>query len=215
MSQCYAEVLSHTQVHERLWELQLIAQSGPVFQAGQYVSFLVDGKRHGPYSIASAPSALPVMTFYSRHPFTPSQPLSTLELTGVKGEMTAPDREAKYVFCAGGTGVTPFLSLRNALREQGRESLLLWSMTDLADRLMAPQEDRGLVVHDYLNDPPYTELLKPYLSDFRYHFYVAGPMPFVRMVGQWLLSQQVDASRILSDMLDVKKLAASASPLES
>lgn len=210
MVNSHAEVLSHTQLHERLWKLELIADHGPTFLAGQYISWMVDGQYQGPFSIASAPHKLPVLTFYSRHPFTPSAEKARIELSPAKGAMIAADSNIKYVFCAGGTGITPFISLRQSLILQNRSYALLWSMTDCSDKMMLEEKDREIVYHNYLSEPAYTELLKDYVGKLDHHFYVAGPMPFVRLVVQWLLSAGVTTDRIFSDMLDPRKLSVNA-----
>lgn len=210
MVNSHAEVLSHIQIHERLWKLELLADHGPTFLAGQYISWIVDGQYQGPFSIASAPHKLPVLTFYSRHPFTPSAQKTRIELSAAKGGMTAPDLNVKYVCCAGGTGITPFISLRESLILQERDYLLFWSMSDSSDKMMLEEKDSRIQYHNYLSDPDYTGLLQDYIGKFDHHFYVAGPMPFVRLVVQWLLSSGVTTDRIFSDMLDPRKLSVNA-----
>lgn len=206
-----AEVISQSQLHKQLWKLEILAASGPSFEPGQYLSWTFSGERYGPFSIASAHGSLPVLTFYARHAFSALKPGDTLELSEARGQMTASDSNKRYVLCAGGTGVTPFVSLWDANRTQNHDLHLIWSMSESDDRLMLPQQDPRIVAHDYANDPPYTELLKPFLGCVQTNFYIAGPMPFVRLVAQWLLDHHVSAAEISSDMLDITRLAASAS----
>lgn len=206
----YAEVLSHIQLHQTLWKLELLADHGPTFIAGQYLSWMVDGQYQGPFSIASAPHKLPVLTFYSRYSFIPSVQNVRIEFSSAKGAMTAADLNVKYVFCAGGTGITPFISLSQSLLLQERDYILLWSMTNISDKIMLEEKDSRVTYHNYLSDPDYTELLQDYVGKFDHHFYVAGPMPFVRLVVQWLLSSGVNTDRIFSDMLDPRKLSVNA-----
>lgn len=209
-----ADVLSHTQVHEHLWKLELLASKGPEFEAGQYVSWHIDGQRHGPFSIASAPSQLPVLTFYSRYPFIDIAAKMTIEIGPAHGKMTAADPTKRYILCAGGTGITPFLSLWHAFAPGQRDFSLFWSMSHASDSLMLCEHDSRVVTHDYENDPPYTNLIQPYLGGANTMFYVAGPMPFVRLMAQWLVDNGTPADQIASDMLDPRRLVASSQQLE-
>jgi ferredoxin-NADP reductase len=215
VSQYIAEIVSHSQLAQNLWRLDIIAPQGPIFEAGQYLSWSINGQRHGPFSIASAPADLPIMTFYSRHAFTvPDRADYVITLHAAQGGMTAPDLKQHYIFCAGGTGVTPFLSLRKQLLLQNRDYMLLWSMSHQTDKMMLPVDDPYVIYHDYQNDKPYISLLHRYLpahTDEVYHFYVAGPMPFVSLVIQELLKAQISVDKIFSDMIDPRRIVVNVS----
>ena len=136
----------------------------------------------------------------------------------------APDDEGDLVAFAGGSGITPVLSLvKAALAGTERRVRLLYANRDaesviFADALRALAErhpGRLDVVHrfDTVDGFVTGDVVRPYADaapDGR--FYVCGPGPFMDIVESTLLAHGVDAGRVLSERFVTPTAPGPAAP---
>ncbi len=180
------------------------------FHPGQYVSFTdLKGKSIGFFSIASAPADLPFIWLYARASLHCEEGQSLL-LSNPSGQLVLDPNEVltPYIFCAGGTGITPFLSITKSFPLY-RNWNLVWSIVEERDRLMLneissetqkrfqiglypKEDDRYLFESILLNKLQSNSILAKY--------FLAGPMVFIEKVGAFLIEQGVNPKNIFSDL---------------
>jgi NAD(P)H-flavin reductase len=201
--QCSGILSRQVQLTDRLWVIDCLVESSSGFMPGQYQSFFgPDGRRLGPFSIASIPSNLPIISFCTRDRL-PINPGSQIVFDSPSGSLLAQDQNKNYVFCAGGTGMTPFLSLLKAY--ENRKNLnCYWSLKDLRDEVLLNYFNisQRVYKHHYLGpeDLDLKSYLEQHIKNKMSVFYLAGPFIFVDKLGTWLLDQGVPVENILSDM---------------
>lgn len=195
-------MISQTQLTDHLWIINVMSEGSAGFLAGQYQTLSTEsGDKLGPFSIVSTTNDLPIVTFCTRHAL-PLADRSKFFLHKSKGQMTAPDDSKTYVFCAGGTGITPFLSLMQAYPK--RSFHCYWSLKNLEDIALIKyfKVKHNIQEHHYLGDADLdlTRYLVDHVQERNIVFYLAGPFVFINKLGDWLLEQGIPADHILSDM---------------
>jgi 3-ketosteroid 9alpha-monooxygenase subunit B len=133
---------------------------------------------------------------------------SVLDLLPPAGTFTPPSLDADFLMFAGGSGITPVMSiLRSALAAGRGRIVLIYANADersviFGERLAglrAAAPDRLLVLHwlDVLTGPPdaaaLRELARPYAG---YDSYVCGPDPYMAAARQALAGLGVPARRV-------------------
>ncbi|MBM4222599.1 MAG: hypothetical protein FJ161_02185 [Gammaproteobacteria bacterium] len=196
------------QLYERLYRVQCVLTSAYSFYAGQYVSLYLhphDPKPFATYSYATPPSDLPFVEFYLRHPI-PSKIGQKIYFSPPKGAMTALDYSKEYILCAGGTGITPFLSLLKQYPD--RKLRLYWSMMDARDLLLMPKEmHRDTVICTLFDNNSDSDLYKALeenknLFSNETNFYLAGPIVFIDSLADFLIKKNLikGVSQLSSDL---------------
>jgi 3-ketosteroid 9alpha-monooxygenase subunit B len=136
---------------------------------------------------------------------------SVLDLLPPAGTFTPASLDGNFLLFAGGSGITPVMSiLRSALAAGRGRIVLIYANADDRSvifgaqlrRLQAQAPDRLTVVHwlDVLQGPPepaaLRELARPYAGD---DAYVCGPDPYMAVVRQALASLGVPAARVRAE----------------
>lgn len=193
------------------------------WKAGQFLHYVL---KHEPvddrgsdrwFTIASAPFEKKVMIttrFSKENGSTFKQALSDLkigefiEASDVEGDFIVEDPAKKYVFIAGGIGITPFHSiLKEADHTQTKlEVTLLYANRD--QNIPYKEELEGfaknnpnLFIHYVINPEHIDEnTLKKYIPDIKTPiFYVSGPEGMVESLGDVLKTMGVEEDHIKQD----------------
>jgi ferredoxin-NADP reductase len=191
------QVYAQEQLTSRLWKLTILAKELGDYTPGQYYTFFNEELVESyPFSVASSINDLPFLYFYSRHPWLYDKGES-LFLSTPKGAMTALDPNKKYILCARGTGLTPFLSL---LMSHAQKDILTcyWDCWDQEDIVLKESVSGVLCI---TQDSSFTQVLRDYLKKKEYCYYLAGPLPFVQELNRFLLDSGVEKPHIVSDMI--------------
>lgn len=116
------------------------------------------------------------------------------------------------VFLAGGAGITPFISILRNLHFQkklGTNKLIF--ANDKKEDIINRREFENMLGSNFINilsqenlekyNYGYIteEFLKSQVSDFSQYFYLCGPPPFMKAVGQILLDLKVDPTKIIKE----------------
>ncbi len=113
------------------------------------------------------------------------------------------------IFIAGGTGITPFLSIFRSLGEEivKKNRLLFFNKTHkdiICERELSEILGENVVFSlteekrkGYLNKRINKGFLKKEITDFNKYFYVCGPLDFVESVKKWLISFGVNKDKII------------------
>ncbi len=190
----------------------LTADKCAYFTAGQYLSLSVniDGKIYSrPYSIVSSPKDA-LKGFYaiavkrvedgivSNYIFDNLKIGDTLEASDPTGNFTyEPLRDARHIIAvAGGSGITPFVSLAQAILEGSEECILtiLYGSRKEEDILLKPEldnicrnsdkvnvvyvlseEEKEGFEHGFIN----AELIKKYAPEGEYSVFLCGPQAMI------------------------------------
>lgn len=205
-------VIAVKALHENLWKTSILVEECLSFKPGQYIGLFQKEISLGYYSIASSLFELPYISIYTRSPLKIISQNEEVFISPPKGNMVfdQTDSEKQWVLCAGGTGITPFLSLvKTAPPTIYNRWRLYWSIrqnTDLALLESLPDSLADLVQiyhYDLSEDRDYyNELFKQLSqsSDKNVDYFIAGPMPFVEKTGAFLLRHHIHPRNILSDM---------------
>jgi len=133
---------------------------------------------------------------------------SVLDLLPPAGTFTPPSLDADFLLLAGGSGITPVMSiLRSALTAGRGRIVLIYANADDQSVIFGPRlaglraaaADRLLVLHwlDVLTGPPdaaaLRELARPYAG---YDAYVCGPDPYMAAARQALRDLGVPGKRV-------------------
>ena len=139
------------------------------------------------------------------------EPGDLVEASDVRGKFIIEESNQKYVFIAGGIGITPFYSILLDLenRKKIKDIILIYSnkkkenvvFRDTLDRLN--KKFPGLTMI-YLFSPQHCdkELIQESVSDIQSRiFYLSGPIRMVKSVEKVLQELQVDKSKIKKDYI--------------
>lgn len=133
---------------------------------------------------------------------------TSLDLLPPAGTFTPPSLDADFLLLAGGSGITPVMSiLRSALAAGSGRIVLLYANADERSvifgsplrELAAAHPERLVVLHwlDSVSGPPgpvaLRELARPYAA---YDAYVCGPDPYMTVARQALRDLDVPARRV-------------------
>lgn len=189
------------------------------FQAGQYLFYTLpheDPDNRGItryFTIASAPFEKNIMltTRINDSSSTFKKTLSNLkigsdiEASGPDGNFTINNSMSKYIFIAGGIGITPFRSilLENANNNIELNVQLLYANKDknvvFKDELESLKKINPTLKINYFISPTHIDpevIKKLDLSSF---FYISGPSPFVRSIRDLLKEQKASSENIKLD----------------
>ncbi|MDQ4111974.1 MAG: ferredoxin--NADP reductase [Actinomycetota bacterium] len=170
---------------------------------GQFLTVAVPSDRDGLaarcYSLSSAPGDALTVTvkrtvdgYASNWICDNLRPGDTLRVLPPSGIFTPADIDADFLLFAGGSGVTPIISIaRTALREGTGRIVVFYANRDERSvifaeewaRLSAEHPDRLQVVHwlESVQGLPTGEQLKAFAADRRtYDAFVCGPAPFMK-----------------------------------
>ena len=195
-----AKFVKETALSKDLYEHQFLVQGTALFSAGQYQTIEVSSElRFGPFSILSTPQDLPYVKFLSRHKL--QLDLNQLvKLTPAQGHMVRLNDVNQYTLIAGGTGLTPFISLISAYPEIHFK--LFWSYKNesdlqLIDTYLADRDNLTLETHLFTGEN-LSSFMQQLTLENKGVYYLAGPYIFVEKVGQYLKENEI--SSLVSDM---------------
>ncbi len=132
----------------------------------------------------------------------------SIEGFNLGGNFIIKDLKSKYVFIAGGIGITPYRSiLMDLVNEGGLPDVVLFYcskaegfiFTDILDEIKKKYDQ--LVVH-FVIEPQLIngEIIKEKALDFNDRiFYISGPMVMVKIVEEILLKLNIGKSNIVKD----------------
>lgn len=230
--------LSVSEIHEETLStktLRLVAQDGylPPFQAGQYINLFVDvgGMRTSrPYSIASSPRQAGYYDITIRRVedgFVSSYLLDDVGI-GEAFQSTSPSGQFYYnplfhgkelVFLAGGSGITPFMSMIREITDSGldREVHLIYGSrspediifnTEMAER---SKQHPNIKVHTVISEPPKgykglagfitADLIKELVPNMdRNMFYICGPEVMYHFVQKELARLNIPERKVRTEV---------------
>ncbi len=120
------------------------------------------------------------------------------------------DYKGEGIFIAGGTGITPFLSIFRSLGEEivKKNKLFFFNKTHkdiICERELSEMLNENAVFSlteekrkGYLNKRINKSFLKKEITDFSKYFYVCGPLGFVESVKKSLISLGVNKDKIIA-----------------
>lgn len=210
----------------------------PPFQAGQYINMFVEAggvKTSRPYSIASAPNQTGYYDITVRHVvdgFVSSYLLDQV-MVGDSLESTSPTGNFYYnplfhgkdlVFLAGGSGITPFISMIREVTDRGldRHIQLIYGSRDLGDVIYREELEERAARHEsftftrVISEPSsqYTgltgfitaELIKEQVGDISGKmFYLCGPEAMYKFCLPELDKLGIPAKRIRTELFGLPK----------
>jgi len=130
-----------------------------------------------------------------------------IEADDPEGDFTLDNPDKKYVFFAGGIGITPFRSILAQLDHDGKDFTLdlLYANRDdqvvFGDELAAlEQKHTNFHVKKFIGDQKVTlETLKPYMDDPNTIIYISGPEPMVEDFDKQLKDAGLTDERVKGD----------------
>ncbi|HUN31559.1 MAG TPA: ferredoxin--NADP reductase [Trebonia sp.] len=190
------------------------------YLAGQFVTFRACGALRS-YSMSSSPDTdAALATTVKRVPgglvsnwlIDNLKVGDVVEVTAPTGVFTLRDSEAPLVALAGGSGVTPIMSLaKSALAATSRRVRILLANRDADSAIFAAALEElierypgRLEVRHHLDEASGL-VTEAEIADFAGNvthgadFYLCGPEPFMDLVGRVLAAQGVDEERILTE----------------
>lgn len=199
----HAKFVGNEQVADKLYEHTFLVGSGVKFLAGQYQAIHTTNKEIiGPFSILTTPSDLPFVKYISRTALALShgEHCTLSPATGAMTATTITPEGQKYIMLAGGTGITPFISLIN--QHQNLNIELYWSIKSDSDKILINKylssiEQEKIHFHQF-EDDSLEQYLKLVTLEQSAIYYIAGPYVFVDKVGQFLIRERIQ--HLFSDM---------------
>jgi len=193
------------------------------WRAGQYIFLTIphknpDGRgeeRH--FTISSAPHEKNIMittkfdfdngSSFKKALFSLKEG-STIEASGSSGDFIIEDPEGKYVFIAGGIGITPYRSIIVDMENKSSEidSILLYFSKSkeviFRDVFNEIEKSNKWLRVDYINEPVRInkEIIKEKVADFeKRKFYISGPFSMVKAAEDVLTDLKIKKSSIIKD----------------
>lgn len=212
--------------------LRLPALDTPRFFAGQYLFIVMPDGERKPFSIASAPAHSPDLELHIRvlpqHAAADAvlkhlQAHSIVTLDMPYGRAIVQDTRRPIVMIAGGTGVSPMLSMIAQLRSENstREVHLYWGAHDLnqlhchSDLLQHAQHFKTLHYHPVLAAPnsawhgatglPHTVALQHHSDLSSFEIYLSGSLAMVKNVRAACLQHGAREDAFFCDLLDMER----------
>jgi ferredoxin-NADP reductase len=151
-------------------------------------------------------------------------PGDTIEVTPPSGRFVLRPAETPIVAFAGGSGITPIVSIiKTALATTSREIALVYAnrnprtviFADALERLRAGSGDRLTVHHHFDSEKGFLDAAAcATLVGERAHadFYVCGPAPYMKLVQAALGQRRVSPDRLFIEWFDAPDEAALPSP---
>lgn len=214
-----ATIVTRIEIAKDTIELVLQPSSGFVFTAGQYVWIILPrllfpdpkGRRRA-FSIASPPQEEKLTFVYRTSPSGYKKTLAELpigsdvEILGPFGFFTLQHAETPVVFLAGGTGVTPFLSIIGDLEHQKNPRDTYVLVSNIEDERMFYQEK----LDSFLSKNPHIHAsskvgrltwddIKKCPTSESVFWYIAGPQTFVEGETKLLLDHGILPNQIHFD----------------
>jgi 3-ketosteroid 9alpha-monooxygenase subunit B len=179
------------------------------YKAGQFVTVRIPDGSSRCYSFSSAPQTdeLPKFTVKRMPNGKVSNWLcdntpAALELLPPAGSFTRPDPAEPALFLAGGSGITPIMSLiKEALSVHGGPLFLLYANRDAANVIFADElrrmPDRLTVAHWY--GPPTADDVRNLVRGVEdRETYICGPEPFLDVAAAALSPDRIHVERFLA-----------------
>ena len=191
-----------------------------VWEAGQFLHYVL---HHEPtdergsdswFTVASAPSEGVVMitTRFSNSTFKKAlwelQVGHAIEVSDVDGDFLLDSADKKYVFIAGGIGITPFRAILKEALHEGRpiDVTLLYASRDenitYKEELETIAKDNPNLKINYIISPERIDetKIRQLVPDIeKSFFYVSGPEPMTESLGNMLKAMGIPAERIKQD----------------
>ena len=133
---------------------------------------------------------------------------SSIEGSNIGGNFIIKDLKAKYVFIAGGIGITPYRAILMDLANEGRILDVILFYCGKADGIIfmdifdeIANKYKWPLVH-FVIEPQLIngEMIKEKVPDFKDRiFYISGPMVMVKIVEEILLKLNIGNSSIVKD----------------
>jgi ferredoxin-NADP reductase len=193
------------------------------WQAGQFIFFQIPHenpdsrgiKRH--FTIASAPYEKIIMLtakfdFKKGSSFKKAlfnlKPGDRIEAFGIRGNLVIKDINSKFVFIAGGIGITPYRAILLDLvhKNASPDITMLYGnkdndfiFKDMLDRLDSELDwlEINYIIEPQLID---SDVIKRNVSDvYNSIYYISGPHKMVRIIESILLEMKIDKENMLVD----------------
>jgi hypothetical protein len=172
-------------------------------------SDLKDEKR--PFTFTSTPKDMVLEFIIKKYPKGITEKIHELEANDelIIGETFGYfDYKGEGIFIAGGTGITPFLSIfRNIGEETAKNKLIFSNKTHkdiICERELKEMFKENLILlltnekkEGYLNARINKDFLKENITDFTKHFYVCGPIEFVKNIKLGLIELGASFDKIV------------------
>lgn len=192
------------------------------WQAGQYLRYTLDHASPDDrgisrfFTIASAPfeKNIQLATRISlekgssfKKALVDLVPNSTIEAFGPSGKFVVED-EGKYVFVAGGIGITPFRSILLDLNARGQEIDVVLMYANRTEEIPFKDELEKLKISNpefrieyFIGDEKIdAQAIQDKILDFKERmFYISGPKPMVEALSTTIRGLGVDESKIRED----------------
>lgn len=196
------------------------------WKAGQFIFYTIphedkDGRgdtRH--FTITTPPYENKIM-LTTRYSFQKSssfkkalfakEPGDIVEVRDIRGNFTIEDVDNKFVFIAGGIGITPFYSILLELENQKKikDIILIYSNRKKENIVFRDELERMNKEHPglrivYIFSPQHCdkELIQESVSDIQKRiFYLSGPFRMVKSVEEALKELKVDKNKIKKDYI--------------
>jgi ferredoxin-NADP reductase len=130
-----------------------------------------------------------------------------IESEAPEGDFVFAGSDKKYVFLAGGIGITPFRSILAQLDHDGQDFTVDLLYANRSDDLIFGDELSKLErthpnfhIHNFIGNHQVTmDDLKPYMDDPKYIIYISGPEPMVEDFDKKLKDAGVSENRVKGD----------------
>jgi ferredoxin-NADP reductase len=130
-----------------------------------------------------------------------------IESEAPEGDFVFGDPNKKYVFFAGGIGITPFRSMLAQLEHEGKDFKVDFLYANRTDQLVfgdelsrLEQKHADFHIRKFIGDNKVTlETLKPYMDDQDTIIYVSGPEPMVEDFDKQLKDAGMNEERVKGD----------------
>jgi ferredoxin-NADP reductase len=134
-------------------------------------------------------------------------PGDEIDAEAPEGDFVFGDPNKKYVFFAGGIGVTPFRSILAQLDHDGQDFKVDLLYANRSDQLVFGDELANLEqkypdfhIHKFIGDNKVTlDVLKPYMDELNSIIYISGPEPMVEDFDKQLKDAGMPEERVKGD----------------
>ena len=172
------------------------------FHPGQYIEIKIGGHDPRFFSIANAPRANNTIDVHVRNTGGETSNAlcseikqgQTICVSQAHGNLMYDAAHTPAVFIAGGTGITPFLSIIDAYK--GRPFHVYWGAKSDDEFYIRPQQN-GLIMHYCIDEFPVDTYLRTPIDGA--HIYLSGPPNMVHDSRVKLLAAGVEPDMIYSD----------------
>jgi ferredoxin-NADP reductase len=189
----------------RILTIQMDGAEPYRFTAGQYTTLSVDGFEARPFSIASAPRDDNSFDIHIRNSgynisdrlCTDAKICDAVEVGQAQGSLALHKNKNHHIFIAGGTGITPFLSILEA--HPNIRGQLYWGMQSTHDFYIQPTYDNLEIFYctDIYPIDAFLDKKDQIIKD--YSVYLSGPPAMVQDSKAKLLAFGYEEENIIYD----------------